>query len=175
MEDLEKPQVESTEPVQPDDLNALLSEWDQKPATAEPAEADTRLAKAEAEVQQSRHDNDVTAMLGTLKLDDRLAQVKDDHILAILDAKAAKDVRLQTAWGNRQDNPDLWARTLRQLGAELGDELGNRTPDGQIGRDKEALNAAVRVQPTGLSSDTLSNEALAELSDSEIDRMARGR
>lgn len=159
------PATEATSARTDDDLDTLLSQYDEgapkpsepaKPATAAPAADDQAVANEtvlnEAKfIRQQRFQQDMKATIHDVRGDLPADLYDDDFVQAWIDAQAAKDARLATAWVNRAADPKKFGQVKAALGKEFAKRY-NRIPDKQATEDREAVTAAVRGASTSAPS-----------------------
>lgn len=159
------PATEATSARNDDDLDTLLSQYDQSapkpsepapPATAAPAANDVKEASAEVlaardEIRSERFQRDMNATISDVRGDLPADLYDDDFIQSWIDAQAKKDSRLATAWVNRNTDPKNFAKVKAALGKEFAKRY-NRIPDKQATEDREAVTAAVRGASTSAPS-----------------------
>lgn len=156
-----QPGAEATSARTDDDLDALLSEFDQgkpepsepaKPAPAAPAANDQAVANetvlSEAKfIRQQRFQQDMQATVKDVRGDLPADLYDDDFVQAWIDAQATKDPRLANAWLNRSADPKKFGQVKAALGRDFAKRYG-RIPDKQATEDREAVTAAVRGAST---------------------------
>lgn len=136
------------------DLESLLKTYDDqvKPeptAKAPEPKADTTTAPqvrsdpAVAEIQQRFFRQDMNDLVKTVRGDVDPSLADDDLVEAWVDGQARKDPRLQTAWMQRQDNPQQFEKIKAELGKSFAKKF-SKLPDRQVSEDREAVSAAVR-------------------------------
>lgn len=156
-----EPGAEVTSARDDDSLESLLAEFDKgnpkqsEPAKPEPrAEAanDVKDATAEVlaardEIRNERFQRDMNATIKEVRGDLPSDFYDDDFMVAWLDSMAKKDARLAQAWGDRNQNPQQFARVKAALAKDFAKRYG-KIPDKQVTEDREAVTAAVRGAST---------------------------
>ena len=155
-----KPGSETSGARDTDDLDSLLSEFEQGTKPSEPVKpepkpgADNDLKALTEQVrglmtataqQQARQDMEkaIKAVRGEFD-----PNVFDDTLVeAWMDAQARTDPRLASAWQNRAANPKQFDRVLQGLGKNFQKKFSS-LPDKNATEDREAVTAAVRGAST---------------------------
>jgi hypothetical protein len=144
----------ATDTARIDDLDAALKEFDTATTTSSPPEPKpttptndpglaARLETLERERADERFRSAITPIVQKVRGDVPAEVFDDDEVIAWMDARAKKDPRLQSAWTNRDKNPQAWDRVVENLGREFGKKFTPRV-DESVTADRHAVTAAVR-------------------------------
>lgn len=169
--------------AQEESLDDLLKEFESVEETTEQTETESedRVAKLErelAELRESQQRQQVAGEIASIGAEirgDLPAEVFDDETMqAWLDARAAKDPRIQKAFINRSNAPTAWKNVVGALARDF-QKRAAALPDKQVTEDVDAVAAAVRsasTRTTEESSDISYND-IRNLSDDEAEKRIR--
>ena len=144
----EKPSEASAQ----DDLNALLSEYDEAAEPEKPAETpDDPEAKIKSAVQDALEERelkdqstkDLASLVERIRGDINPEIADEDLVMGWVERQAQKDARYTRAWANRRRDPETWKKIEDHLAGEFSKRFQN-LPDTRATEDREAVAASVR-------------------------------
>lgn len=162
--------------AQGDDLDTLLSQYEEEVKEPEP-KADAPVTRQEMEElrkEVARRDTEdaMQDLAKQLRGDLDPSRVDDDLAIGWAERQAQKDPRILTAWQNRKSNPKGWAKVVERMASDF---QGRFTPDvdKEATADREAVAASVRNASTRGSDDFPSPQKIARMSDQEFFELKR--
>lgn len=166
--------------AQEDDLDSLLSQWDEdpepKPEPDKTAKDDLRESlewirqeKERSIQEQTSRDIDAAVQVIHKEMGETLSE---KAVRRMLNGAAGEDARLRTAWMNRHQNRTGYEKVLKALAKDFSSELA-AIPDKNITEDREAVSAAVRGASTKVSDEPDIPANIASMSDQEFEQWVR--
>ena len=141
-----------------DDLDTLLSQFEDKPApVTQPVPTasggdDLKVLAEQVKGMVSEHQQqvfrrDMTETVKTVRGELDAEFFDDRFVEAWMDAQAREDPRLAKAWTERHANPKQFSKVVETLGRSFHKKYG-KLPDKGATDDREAVSAAVRGAST---------------------------
>ena len=151
-DDQAKPDTED-KGAQKDDLDQVLSEFDEKTAgsedkpeqTAKPEDTDAiaRVERLERQIRETQTKSDLASAAIVVRGDLDSDRFDDATVIALMDAEARKDERISRAFLERDTNPKQYQRVLEGLSRKIAEKFTS-LPDKGVTEDLDAVAQAVR-------------------------------